>query len=79
MTQTQTVTATLRTMTPERAEFLGLPQGKALCPDCGAGAAIHEGYMNSPCPDCDGFLTIEIGVREKAYAGMSYDPTEVQA
>ena len=55
---------TMNTMTRERAEYLGTPQGVAQCPNCGAYEPIHEGKLNMPCPetDCDGVLSVEVGV-----------------
>ena len=54
----------MTTMTLERAREIGAPQGVAQCPECGAYLPIHEGYLNTPCPElgCNGVLSVEVGV-----------------
>ena len=65
-TETKTPWAELRvkTMTLERAREIGAPQGVAQCPACGAYLPIHEGSLNSPCPEpgCNGVLSVEVRV-----------------
>ena len=53
-----------RVMTLERARAIGAPQGVAQCPECGAYLPIHEGYLNTPCPElgCNGVLSVEVRV-----------------